>query len=64
MSAYRGGLKVGNQHDYEAVKRNAFHDQDVLVVSVNDPRISWEDRLHLKNIGERLYGKIKPAGRV
>lgn len=49
-----------NSINYEGIKKNAFHDQDVLIVNINDTKLPWQDREFLKVIGERLYGK-KPA---
>lgn len=43
--------------DAHAIKRRAFHDQDVLVVDLNDPRVDWAIRELLRQAGERIYGK-------
>lgn len=50
-----------NSRDVDAVKKNAFLDFNMLVVSVDDPRLAWPEREILKQVGEKLYGK-KPAG--
>lgn len=60
MSGYRSPLNLSNSVDHEAVKRNAFRDQGMLVVSVNDPRIAWQDRILLEQIGTKLYGERRP----
>ncbi len=47
---------AGTSVDYEAVKRNAFADQGVVVLSVNDARLSDWERQFLKNIGLKIFG--------
>jgi hypothetical protein len=47
---------IGREMDCEAIKRNAFKDQGIVVVSVNDPRLSWDQREILKQIGDKIYG--------
>lgn len=47
--------------DVDFVKRQGFHDQGILVADINDPKLSWPDRELLRTIGEKLYGKVKPA---
>ena len=47
--------------NYDRVKRTGFHEQRILVVALDDPRIPWPDRLLLEQIGEKLYGKAPPA---
>ncbi len=54
---FRSGLKQPTTIDYEAVKRNALRDQGMLVVSINDPRLSWVEKEFLQQIGERIYGR-------
>lgn len=43
--------------DTQAIARNGFHDQGILVVKVDDPRLSWADRELLKAIGDKLFGR-------
>ncbi len=43
--------------DYDAIKKNAYRDQDILIVNVNDTKLPWQEREILMAIGERLYGK-------
>lgn len=47
---------MGLAIDYEAVKRNGYHDQGIVVASVHDHRLSEWERQFLKNIGGKLYG--------
>jgi hypothetical protein len=42
----------------EAIKRRALADQNILVVALDDHRLGWADRLALKAIAEKLYGKL------
>lgn len=43
--------------DYEAVKRNALHDQNMLVISIDDHRLTWPERELLRQVGEKIYGR-------
>lgn len=47
---------AGSRVDYEAVKRNAFADQGIVIVSVNDTRLDDFERKFLKNVGMKLFG--------
>lgn len=47
--------------DYERVKRDGWRDNGILVVSMEDDRLGWDDRELLKVIGEKLYGKRRDA---
>ena len=47
----------GNRPAPEQIKRNGWRDQNVLVVSANDDRLSWSERELIRQIGEKLYGK-------
>jgi hypothetical protein len=42
--------------DAEHIKRQGFRDQGILVVSLDDHRLPWPERVLLRQIGERLYG--------
>ncbi|RZN30511.1 hypothetical protein [Bradyrhizobium sp. Leo121] len=44
--------------DREAIKRYGFHDQGIVVVSIHDPRLTWDQREILKAIGEKLFGNL------
>ena len=43
--------------DVEAVKREGWRDQGILVISTEDQRLDWMERQLLKQIAERLYGR-------
>jgi hypothetical protein len=47
--------------DVEAVKRHGYHDQCIVVVAINDPRLPWQDREFLKQIGDKLYGQRRAS---
>lgn len=59
---FRTALPAPNSRDVAAIKRNAFHDQNILVVNLDDPRIPWPERQILTALAEKLYGKPKTAG--
>jgi hypothetical protein len=40
----------------EEVKRDGWHEQGLLAVSVHDQRLSWPEREFVRQIGEKLYG--------
>ncbi|MEW5889876.1 MAG: hypothetical protein AB1768_12705 [Pseudomonadota bacterium] len=46
--------------DVEAVKRQGWQEQRLLVVSPDDTRLDWMEREFVRRIGERLYGKGGP----
>lgn len=48
--------QIGKSIDYEAVKRNAFRDQGIVVARLDDHRLTEWDRQYLRNIGAKLYG--------
>jgi hypothetical protein len=41
----------------EQVKRDGWIEQAMLVVSVDDHRLTWPEREFIRQLGERLYGK-------
>ena len=47
----------GHRRDPELVKRDGWHEQHVLAVSVDDHRLTWPERELVRQLGERLYGK-------
>lgn len=48
--------KIGSAVDYEAIKRNGYHDQGIVIASVHDNRLNDFERQFLKNIGAKLFG--------
>lgn len=51
----------GDRPSPEHIKRNGWRDQNILVVSADDDRLSWSERELVRQIGEKLYGKLEEA---
>ena len=47
----------GERRSPEHLKWDGWHDQNVLVVSPDDHRLTWPERELIRQIGEKLYGK-------
>jgi hypothetical protein len=47
----------GARRSVEQVKRDGWIEQSMLVVSVDDHRLTWPERELIRQLGERLYGK-------
>lgn len=45
------------QIDAEGIKTAAWHDQGILVVSLDDCRLTWPETEIVKQLGGKLYGK-------
>jgi hypothetical protein len=43
--------------DIDAIKRDGWLDQGILVVSLDDEQLDWIERELVKRIGDRLYGR-------
>ena len=52
----------GHRRDPEQVKRDGWHEQHMLAVSLDDHRLNWPERELVRQLGEKLYGKL-PAVR-
>ena len=52
----------GTRRSPEEVKRDGWHEQGVLAVSVHDHRLTWPERELVEQLGEKLYGP-RPQGR-
>ncbi|MBI2717223.1 MAG: hypothetical protein HYX36_00445 [Rhizobiales bacterium] len=46
----------GTRRDAEQVKQDGWREQNILVVSPEDQRLTWPERELVKQLGERLYG--------
>jgi hypothetical protein len=46
----------GKRRPPEEIKRNGWHDQNILVVSADDQRLTWPERELVRQLGEKLYG--------
>ena len=42
--------------DPEAIKRDGWQQQQILVVSASDNRLNWIEREQVRQLGEKLYG--------
>jgi len=49
----------GERTPPEDIKRVGWRDQGVLVVSDDDPRLSWPERELVRQLGTKLYGQRK-----
>jgi hypothetical protein len=47
----------GDRRDPDRVKRDGWHEQGLLAVSVDDQRLTWPERELVRQLGEKLYGK-------
>ena len=47
----------GSRRNPEEVKRDGWRDQNILVVSPGDHRLTWPERELIRQLGEKLYGK-------
>ena len=55
MSWYPKGYG-GTRRDPDQVKRDGWHDEGLLAVSVDDHRLTWPERELVRQLGEKLYG--------
>ena len=54
----------GNRRDPDQVKRDGWHEQHVLAVSLDDHRLTWPERELVRQLGEKLYGKLPAVKEV
>jgi hypothetical protein len=47
----------GARRNPEEVKRDGWREQNILVVSPEDQRLTWPERELVKQLGEKLYGR-------
>ncbi len=47
----------GERPPPERVKRSGWREQNILVVSPEDERLSWAERELVRQLGEKLYGR-------
>lgn len=57
----RSSFRSATAFDKESIKRAGYHEQNILVVSLDDNRLSWLEREVLRQIGSRLYGERNAA---
>ena len=51
----------GYRRDPEQVRRDGWQELQMLVISLDDHRLTWPERELVRQLGEKLYGK-RPAG--
>ncbi len=49
----------GERRSPDQVKQEGWLEQGVLAVSVEDERLTWPERELVKQLGEKLYGKLR-----
>jgi len=54
----------GKRRCPEQVKRDGWQEQQMLAVSLDDHRLSWPERELVRQLGEKLYGKLPPVREV
>ncbi len=59
MSEARSSLRrLGDRRpDPEAVKREGWRCERILVIAAADPRLTWPEKILVEQIGDRLYGR-------
>jgi hypothetical protein len=50
----------GERRSADQVKHEGWHEQNILVVSLDDQRLTWPERELIHQLGTKLYGKRKP----
>lgn len=56
----RSPLNLSRSVDYAAMKANAFKDQGILIINLDQEKLPWQERELLEQIGTRLYGERRP----
>ena len=46
----------GDRLSPEYVKKQGWHVEGVLVIQIDDERLTWPEREMVRQLGERLYG--------
>ena len=49
----------GHRPAPDEVKRDGWHEQKLLAVSLDDHRLTWPERELVRQLGDKLYGKRK-----
>ena len=49
----------GHRRCPDEVKRDGWHEQKLLAVSLDDHRLTWPERELVRQLGEKLYGERK-----
>ncbi len=51
----------GERRSAEQVKRDGWREQGMLAVSVEDDRLTWPEKEGVRQLGEKLYSKLREA---
>ncbi len=54
--ASRIGQNVASPIDAEAEKRRGWRELGILVIGVDDARLTWPEQQLIEELGNRLYG--------
>ena len=46
----------GDRLSPDDIKKQGWHVEGVLVIQINDERLTWPEREMVRQLGERLYG--------
>ena len=46
----------GDRMSPEYIKKQGWHVEGVLVIQIDDKRLTWPEREMVRQLGERLYG--------
>ena len=49
----------GNRRSPEEIKRDGWQELGLLAVSVDDHRLTWPERELVRQLGEKLYGRLQ-----
>jgi len=53
----------GRRRQPDEVKRDGWKEQGLLAVAIDDDRLTWTERELVRQLGERLYGKLEREAR-
>ncbi len=48
----------GERRTSDTVKRQGWRELGVLAVAVDDERLTWPEREMIRQLGEKLYGRL------
>jgi len=54
----------GQRRDPDQVKRDGWQEQGLLAVTIDDHRLTWPERELVRQLGEKLYGKLPAVWEV
>lgn len=49
----------GERRSAEQVKQDGWRDQGVLVIAIDDQRLTWPERELVRQLGQKLYGPLR-----